>query len=276
MAVLKGVDVSRHQGVIDWKKVKAAGIEFAVIRAGYGRYDTQIDSQFKANIEGAKAAGIKYIGVYWYSYAVTAAEGAVEADVCLRAIEPYREIITLPVFFDQEYEPKIKALTDRVRTDICKAFIEKVEKAGHKPGLYASYDWYMNYVIRSELQQYPVWIAQYAADCSYKGENLWGWQYTSEGKVNGVSGRVDLNEGYFKAEGVWKKNAKGWWYEFPDGSYLKNEWEAIKGYWYWFDEKGYAVTGAWKIDGKPYYFLTKEDADRLGVPECACFEVSKG
>lgn len=101
MAVLKGVDVSRHQGVVDWKKVKAAGIDFAVIRAGYGRYDTQIDSRFKANIEDAKAAGIKYIGVYWYSYAVTAAEGAVEADVCLRAIEPYRDMITLPVFFDQ-------------------------------------------------------------------------------------------------------------------------------------------------------------------------------
>ena len=86
----------------------------------------------------------------------------------------------------------------------------------------------------------------------------------------------EQQEGYFKAEGAWKRNDKGWWYEFPDGSYLKNEWEAINGYWYWFDEKGYAVTGARKINGKPYYFLTKEDADRLGVPECACFEVSKG
>jgi GH25 family lysozyme M1 (1,4-beta-N-acetylmuramidase) len=101
---LNGIDVSHHQGVIDWKKVAASGINFVMIRAGYGKSASQIDKKFKTNIDGAYAAGIKNIGIYWYSYAGTVADVKLEAQACISVIKQYKDKITLPVFFDQEYE----------------------------------------------------------------------------------------------------------------------------------------------------------------------------
>ena len=94
---LQGIDVSKHQGNIDWTKA-AVGQNFVIIRAGYGRFSNQEDPCFKQNIEGAYAAGLD-VGVYWYSYAANEAEAKQEAEVCLSVIEPYRDKITLPINF---------------------------------------------------------------------------------------------------------------------------------------------------------------------------------
>ena len=113
--ITKGIDVSEHQGVIDWAKVAKDGVQFAVLRAGYGRELSQKDKQFERNYAGAKAAGIK-VGAYWYSYANSVERGEQEARTCLKVLEG--KCFELPIFFDQEYEKSILALSNKTRTDI--------------------------------------------------------------------------------------------------------------------------------------------------------------
>ncbi len=267
----KGIDVSRHQGAVDWKKVKAAGIEFAVIRAGYGMYANQADTEFAANMQGAKSAGVP-VGVYWYSYAVTEAEAKREAETCLKIIEPYRGQIALPVFFDQEYEPGIKAQTKETRTKLCLAFLEAVRQAGYRPGLYCSYDWYQNWVDSSRLSAYPVWIAQYASRCSYAGQNLVAWQYTGKGTVNGVTSLVDLDEGYaglfLKTGWVWENSG---WYWYENGAPVKNRWLKDGGWWYRLGPEGKMLTGLQNVGGKAYLLNPQGQSAAGGyLPTGAC------
>ena len=259
MSILKGIDVSKHQGDINWDKVKADGVQFAILRAGYGMYENQIDSKFERNYSECKRVGIP-IGVYWYSYAINTNEAEKEADVCLNIIN--KKEFDYPIWFDQEYEPSIKALSKQLRTDICKTFIEKIKNSGYKVGLYCSYDWIKNWLYEKQLTSYDKWIAQYSNKCSYSGSDLSMWQYSSSGRVNGISGNVDLDycyKDYTSTEkiGSWKKNNTGWWYEYSDGSYPTNSWLKVDGLWYWFDNRGYAVKGYQTIGGKKYYFAEK-------------------
>ena len=272
MAEVMGIDVSKHQGSgIDWKKVKADGVQFAIIRAGYGKFASQEDPEFSDNIQNAYKAGIP-VGVYWYSYAGSVADAEKEADVCLRVIKPFKALITLPVFFDQEYEPDIKAMTTRQRTDCCLAFIKKIQAAGYQSGLYASYDWFKNMVYRAELLDYPAWVAQYANKCRYTDKNLYMWQYTSTGKVNGISGNVDQNEGYFEltAKNGWQKSGSKWYY-YENGQPVKGAWRKITGsngtFWYYMGKDGVMLTGLQKINNK-LYMLNPSASN--GVPEGAC------
>ena len=101
MATIKGIDVSKHNGTINWSKVKNDGVKFAIIRAGYGT-DT-IDPKFKSNIEGAIAAGLD-VGIYWFSYATSESKAKVEANKCIEVLKQYKDKITYPVFFDFEYD----------------------------------------------------------------------------------------------------------------------------------------------------------------------------
>ena len=259
MSILKGIDVSKHQGDINWDKVKADGIQFAILRAGYGMYENQIDSKFEKNYSECKRVGIP-IGAYWYSYAINTNEAEKEADVCLNIIN--KKEFDYPIWFDQEYEPSIKSLSKQLRTDICKTFIEKIKNSGYKVGLYCSYDWIKNWLYEKQLTSYDKWIAQYSSKCSYSGSDLSIWQYSSSGRVNGISGNVDLDycyKDYTSTEkiGSWKKNNTGWWYEYSDGSYPTNSWLKVDGLWYWFDNRGYAVKGYQTIGGKKYYFAEK-------------------
>ena len=272
MAEVMGIDVSKHQGSgIDWKKVKADGVKFAIIRAGYGKYLKQEDPCFDENIQGAYNAGLD-VGVYWYSYAATETEAKQEAETCLSVIEPYRDKITLPVFFDQEYEPDILALNNRQRTDCCLAFIKKIQAAGYQPGMYASYDWFKNKIYRAELLDYPAWVAQYASKCSYTDKNLYMWQYTSKGKVNGISGNVDQNEGYFELamKNGWQKSGSKWYY-YENGQPVKSAWRKITGsngtFWYYLGKDGVMLTGLQKINNKLYMLNPKASN---GIPEGAC------
>ena len=190
---LKGIDVSEHQGVIDWTKVAKDGVQFAVIRAGYGRELSQKDKQFERNYAGAKAAGIQ-VGAYWYSYANSVERGEQEARTCLKVLEG--KSFELPIFFDQEYEKSILALSNKTRTDIVLKFLETVKGAGRKVGLYSSTNFIQTKLQANRLTAYPLWLAEYGAKLHYTGK-VWAWQYTDKGRVAGIKGRVDMDHGYF-------------------------------------------------------------------------------
>lgn len=272
--MLKGIDVSHYQGAIDWGKVKASGVEFAIIRAGYGKYAYQEDPCFEDNIEGAYNAGIP-VGVYWYSYADMVAEARQEAEVCLTVIKPYKDMITLPVFFDQEYEPAILAAGNGIRTECCVAFIKAIEAAGYKAGLYGSQDWLDNKIDDSQIPATAtVWVAQYGSKCTYKGRYTI-WQYSSTGKVNGISGNVDMNEA---ADELVLSTADGWnyiggsWYWYEGGKPVTNAWRKITGesgvpYWYYLSKGGVMLKG-WQKIGEEVFYLNEKAA--YGVPEGAC------
>lgn len=268
MATLKGIDVSKHQGVIDWSK---PDVDFAIIRAGYGKYQSQTDTQLKANMAGCKTYGIP-VGIYWYSYATTVSDAVAEAQTCLAVIKPYQSQIVLPVFFDQEYEKSIVALTNRERTDICKAFCKAIVDAGYKPGIYASFDWFNTKLIVKELG-YPFWVAQYGSKCSYAGNNLYMWQYSSKGSVDGISGYVDMDYGYFDLPGVqpagWHKSGSKWYY-YENGQMVKSAWRKLSGksgtFWYYLGVDGAMLKGEQVINGKRYY-LHEQAAG--GLPEGA-------
>ena len=267
MMELQGIDVSKHQGNIDWTKA-AAGQSFVIIRAGYGRFANQEDPCFKQNIEGAYAAGLD-VGVYWYSYAATETEAKQEAETCLSVIEPYRDKITLPVFFDQEYEPAIVAATTAVRTACCVAFCEAVKDAGYIPGMYGSQDWLQNKITLSSLPQGTViWCARYSANKPVIDYDI--WQYSSTGKVSGIAGNVDLNVGTFPMnENGWQKTA-GKWYWYENGQPVKSAWRKITGvngtFWYFLGANGVMLTGTQKIGGKVYHLNEKA---ACGLPEGA-------
>lgn len=190
---LKGIDVSEWQGTIDWRKVAKDGVQFAVIHAGYGRELSQKDKCFERNYAGARAAGIK-VGAFWYSYADSVERGEQEARTCLKVLEGKR--FELPIFFDQEYEKSILALSDKTRTDIVLKFLETVKGAGHKVGLYSSTDFITTKLQANRLTAYPLWIAEYGSKLHYTGK-VWAWQYTDKGRVAGIKGRVDMDHGYF-------------------------------------------------------------------------------
>ena len=190
---MKGIDVSEHQGVIDWAQVAKAGVQFAIIRAGYGREVSQKDKYFERNYAGAKAAGIP-VGAYWYSYADSVARGEQEAKTCLKVLEG--KSFELPIFFDQEYEPKILALSNKTRTDIVLKFLETVKAAGRICGLYSSTNFLTTKLQVNRLAAYPIWLAEYGTKLHYTGK-VWAWQYTSKGKVSGIKGNVDCDHGYF-------------------------------------------------------------------------------
>lgn len=203
---MKGIDVSKHQGNVNWSHVKADGVKFAIIRAGYGKEISQKDRQFENNYAGCKSNGIP-CGVYWYSYAMSEAEARQEAAVCLKVIAG--KTFEYPIYYDIE-EKKQFALGKTACTAIARAFLEVVEKAGYWVGLYSS-TYFLQYFESDLLKRYAVWVAQYGAKCTYSGQ--YGiWQKSSTGKVYGISGNVDINECYFDYPTAIKKAGRnGFW-----------------------------------------------------------------
>ena len=140
-----GIDASVHQGNVDWSRIKLSGkAKFVILRAGYGRYDKQVDKKWERNYAECKRLGIP-VGAYWYSYAVSEDEARQEMQCFLRALAGKQ--LEYPVYFDQEYEPAIKALSKAKRTAIVKAALETLEDAGYYAGLYCSRDWLNNWLI---------------------------------------------------------------------------------------------------------------------------------
>lgn len=190
--VKKGIDVSKYQKDIDWHKVKNDGIEFAIIRIGYGKYENQKDPYFEKNYENARKNGIP-VGVYHYSYATNIDEAKLEAAQVLIWLNKRK--LDLPVYFDIEDKSQT-SLSKKTLTDICKAFCNRIEEAGYWAGIYANKHWSTNLIDGKELgKRYTYWVAQYNTKCTYDG-NYDIRQNSSSGKVNGINGNVDMNYMY--------------------------------------------------------------------------------
>ena len=189
---LKGIDVSKWQGTIDWLKVKNEGIKFAIIREGYGKKNpNQVDKKFKENIINAQNVGI-YTGVYHYSYADSIEDAINEAHFCIENIKGYK--LDYPVVFDIE-DKEILKLSNRTRTDICKAFCETIENAGYYAMIYANPNWLKNYLYSNELlYRFDLWLAHW--NVNYPSYSCGIWQYSEKGRINGINGNVDLNISY--------------------------------------------------------------------------------
>ena len=187
MAEMKCIDVSEWQGTIDWKKVKSAGYNCAILRAGFGRSASQKDKELERNYTNATQAGLK-VGFYWYSYAVDKADAIKEAKACLQVING--KISDMPVYFDME-ESSMTKLGKAKLTEMAKAFCEEIKKNGYSAGVYSNPNWFTNYLDYKQLSSlYSIWLAQYYKEAQFECDI---WQYSSEGSVNGVAGNVDVN-----------------------------------------------------------------------------------
>lgn len=192
----QGIDVSIWQGYnIDFNKVKAAGINFVILRAGYGKYISQKDPTFETNYKKAKAAGLN-VGAYWYSYAGAdtrlsnaqgEADAKTEAEVSMQAIKG--KTFEMPLYFDLEERTQFNrgaAYCSKITEIFCGA----LEKAGYFAGLYISRAPLQQYINASTAKKYALWIAEYNSKCNYGG--AYGiWQNTSTFRVNGTSGNID-------------------------------------------------------------------------------------
>lgn len=184
-----GIDVSKWQGDIDYKKVKSTGIKFIIARIGYGMYDNQKDPKFEDNYKGATQNNIP-IGVYLYSYALNESDAKREADVVLKWLKNRK--LNLPVYYDIEDKSQ-SALSKSTLTKMCEIFCEKIESAGYWAGIYANKYWLTTHLDYKYLEKkYTIWVAQYNNKNTYSGKYDM-WQYTSKGKVNGINGNVDMN-----------------------------------------------------------------------------------
>ncbi len=264
------IDVSEHNGTIDWAAVKKAGINYAVIRDGYGT--SHVDNYFKRNMEGAIAQGI-HIGIYHFSYALSAAGAKAEAEYVLKLIKQYKDKIVLPVFFDFEYDTVDYAKKQGVTLGKeafnahTVAFCNTIQAAGYRAGVYYNLDYLRRYVDIDRVGKYVQWYAQYSSTAS---ATTWDfWQYSSSYTIAGCSGTFDVsvikNSGSItnsrKYKLGWHKDDRGWWYADTESTYYKSRWAKINGKWYSFDEEGYMLSNTWQVEagGDTYYLGAEGD-----------------
>ena len=197
--ILRGIDISEHQGNIDWEKVKNE-VDFVIIRCGYGVDDvTQDDRYFLQNIEACKRLGIPY-GIYIYSYAVNTDKAISEAQHVRRLLTQAGDYTTpeFGIWFDMEgdsYKAQYNVSNETYRA-IAHTFVSEMNKYGYDNiGIYANLNWWTTILNDTSLDKYPKWVAQYNSQCDYEKDYIM-WQYTSKGAVNGISGNVDMNYYY--------------------------------------------------------------------------------
>ena len=191
-----GIDVSEYQKDIDWPKVKAAGVDIAMVRAGYRGYQNATlvkDENFEANMTGAKAAGLD-VGVYFFSEAINRKEGEEEAKFVLDMIKGYD--VTQPIVIDTEYifeaeDARANDISEDDRTEAVVGFCETIKKAGYTPMVYASRDQFIFYMNIDDIGDYEFWLAAY--DTPVFPYHTEGYQYSPYGLVDGIEGNVDLN-----------------------------------------------------------------------------------
>lgn len=228
-----GIDVSQFQGSIDWAKVKAAGVDFVIIRAGYGHGG--VDNKFIDNVRGAISNGVPF-GVYLYSYAYDVPSAQREADWVLNRLSAAGvtpDELSFPVYYDLENEHKnfrvpagvddsnqYRIINNPVATlaEMAKAFTSRVQAAGYTPGIYANLNWWNHYLTSSVFNNWTRWVAQYNSSDDYTGAHSM-WQYSSKGQIDGIAGNVDLNylydKNFVRVDGYDVVNIK-------DGSYYIN------------------------------------------------------
>lgn len=193
---VKGIDVSKWQADIDWAKVKASGIDFAMIRLGYGSADGNscgVDGYFEKNVTNAIKAGVD-VGCYFYSYATSVAAAKKEAEYVVSVLKKYKGTFTYPIAFDIEDSSQV-GLGKTTLTNMVIAFGDVIEKAGFYCSLYSNLNWLKNYLDDSKLTRFDHWLAQWSSAPTYTG-SFGMWQNSSTGKVNGINGNVDTDIAY--------------------------------------------------------------------------------
>lgn len=206
------IDVSHHQGKIDWLQVKDAGIEAVIIHCGYGQDTdengdyTQDDAYFKYNVSECERLGISY-GIYLYSYAKDTTAAQREADHVVRLIKEVRQqegvlsFFTYPIFYDME-DYSLESLKASTFSANATAFINRMKESGYDNiGFYSNKDWFEKRLTGTIFSLYPKWVAQYNSQCTYEGKYRL-WQYTDQALVNGIDGTVDANQKH----GSWEAN----------------------------------------------------------------------
>lgn len=256
-AIRRGVDVSYHQGAIDWKAVAASDIQFAFIRAG--SFKSGLDACFRDNMSGAIAAGIP-VGIYVYSYATTPEMAAQEGMFAISCAKDYP--ISYPIAYDIE-DAYHKGMTADQLKALINSFCTTVQNAGYYPIVYSSKNWFTN---RIGAVSQDTWVAQYADACAYPGYAF--WQPTSHGYVNGISGRVDLDfqfkdySGIIIANGFKTVNGKTF---FMENYMMHRGWLDYNGKRYYMEPLlGVMQTGL-VADGTGIYFLGDDGAMCTGL-----------
>ena len=267
---IKGIDVSVHQGNIDWNLVKSEGISFAMVRIGHG--NRTLDSKYSVNMRGASSVGIA-TGVYFYSTALSEEQAILDAQFAIDNMRGYS--VSYPVAIDLEDSRQAQLGKSKV-TSIAKAFCDEISRAGYTPMIYCNNTWANNYVDLNQLPYIQRWIAQYNY---YYDTTNWRnvWQASSKTVLKGITAntvdadfsyvnyaanigtRTSSQSNYSKTTGLWKKDGIGWWYQFLSGGYPVNSWQLINGTWYYFNGSGYLVTG-WLNLGGTWYYLDSSGA----------------
>lgn len=294
-ATAQGIDVSEHQGRIDWNAVKASGIDFAILRVGFGApsWGGRVDYQFNRNISECERLGIPY-GVYIYSYAFDNQQAADEASMVINCLSGHNP--RLPVYYDLEDNLIIANGRQTGIASRAQVFCNRISAAGYEPGIYANLNWFNNILTDSVFKSssWDHWIAQYNSQCDYTG-NYSFWQYKSNGKVPGINGNVDMNYAYVdvslyhwqlidstwyyaasngKAYAGWLFQSGTWYWLEPDaGGAMATGLHECNGSLYWFNASGAMATG-WLLDGGTWYYATGSGALARGpvsvggVPYC--------
>ena len=252
----QGIDVSEHQGRIDWDAVKASGIDFAILRVGFGApsFGGRVDYQFNRNISECERLGIPY-GVYVYSYAFDNQQAADEASMVIDCLSGHNP--RLPVYYDLEDKTIIADGRQSGIASRAQTFCNKISSAGYKPGIYANLNWFNNILTDPVFKSgsWDHWIAQYNSQCHYTASYSF-WQYTSRGKVSGISGNVDMNYAYVDVSlYYWQLKEGTWYYATSDGKAYTG-WLRQGGAWYWLDPDagGVMSTGLYECNGSLYWF----------------------
>ena len=244
----QGIDVSSHNGTIDWDAVKASGVDYAILRIGYGdmRYGAY-DRQWQRNVAECERVGIAW-GAYLYSYASNTNYASGEADRVISALNGLDP--DLPIYYDMED----KAMDGSDYAALAATFCNKVEAAGYKVGVYASKTWWETRLTDPIFGNWEKWVAQWNSECTYTGSYTM-WQYTSRGSVPGISGNVDMNYWFGGPIGElgWSYENGNWYYKDVDGSY-RTGWVRSGVAWYWLDpETGAMATGLVRLGDAAYY-----------------------
>ncbi len=255
-ATAQGIDVSEHQGRIDWNAVKASGIDFAILRVGFGApsWGGRVDYQLNRNISECERLGIPY-GVYIYSYAFDNQQAADEASMVINCLSGHNP--RLPVYYDLEDNSIIANGRQTGIASRAQVFCNRISAAGYEPGIYANLNWFNNILTDSVFKSssWDHWIAQYNSKCDYIG-NYSIWQYKSNGKVPGINGNVDMNYAYVDVSlYYWQLKDNAWYYANSDGKAYTG-WLYLGGAWYWLepDAGGAMATGLHECNGSLYWF----------------------
>ncbi len=193
-----GTDISKQNGDVNFGSLKAAGVDYVMIRLGgrgYGTGQLSLDENFKKNMDGAVEAGLD-IGVSFYSQAISQEEAVQEVNFVIQNLEPYRAHVKYPIAFDMEFvandEARIEALSKEDKTSIAASFLEGIKAAGYVPMIYGDKEWLIKEIDLAKLQSYDVWLTQEQDLPDYPYQYTM-WQYSTEGVLNGVAGDANLN-----------------------------------------------------------------------------------